>query len=340
MKKYPEIIILAGPFIGDTLLLFSAIVFLKNKFKNIYFITYHNELISRLNPLQEIKVLNINDCKELLSSEKDKKIMSNHPGEVVINGKNLPLVIAHNAKNYELVDLYYRSKVFSKYKGKSYSYAILALISKHFNFKSSYKPHMLGAMLKKKLIQNKNDIKFMFNKCPFLTKKYIVLIEGTSMNAKKYNKWDELIDKLGDISNGTFHIVRIDDNKLPNKFSEKENISKIYCDLKYYPYIFLNQNCQFVLSTDTGLAHLSAMLAMKTFILYAISDPKFWSNGSKSYNPIIGSSNIKHIHSIQKNFTRLDPPDIRGEGFLTKGGFGVILTKIDEITNALFPEMH
>jgi hypothetical protein len=68
-----------------------------------------------------------------------------------------------------------------------------------------------------------------------------------------------------------------------------------------------------------------------TAMIFSISDPTFWTNGSHYYHPIIGSKNEEHISKIQKKDLRLDPPDIRGDKSLTKEGFGANLTRESEI---------
>ena len=132
-----------------------------------------------------------------------------------------------------------------------------------------------------------------------------------------------------------YQIIRISESEVRPKKTDPANVDYLHCDLKYYPYIFLNKNCHLVISTDAGLAHLSAMLGIATFIFYSISDPAFWNNGSCAYHSIIGKKNRKHIGKIQSDFIKLDPPDIRGEGFITKEGFGVSLTTVKEIIACL-----
>lgn len=334
-NTYSSHIFISGSFIGDTLLFFSTVSMLKDISSEIYFVTYHEDLIRALNPFKKIKIVDIGKCKNLLASQDKKIIISNHPGETIKNGVNLPAVISSYAKNYKFVDLYYRNDIFKKYKGVNYSEAMFKIVSRSLKHKSSYRPNQLIASLRKKLNKNSSDIAYMNAKYPFLsTKKYIVLIEVASMNTKKFNKWEQLIKKLREITNNRYQIIRISEAKLQSKKTDT-GIHHMYCDLKYYPYIFLNKNCHLVISTDTGLAHLSAMLGVETFILYAISDPAFWNNGSHSYHSIIGKKNHEHTKEIQDNFARLDSPEIRGKGFITKKGFGVDLTTVEEITSCL-----
>jgi ADP-heptose:LPS heptosyltransferase len=297
-------------------------------------------LIKTLNPFREIKTVNINNCKDLLASEDKKVIISNHPGEVKKNEAFLPLMVSNYAKNYEFVDLYYRSSIFIKYKGENYSKAMFQIILRFFGCKFPYKPNQLATSLKRKLSNNTSDIVQMDIEYPFLSKEeYIVLIEGTSMNAKKFSKWEQLIKELNKIIKCRYQIIRISNTKVRLKKTDSVNVHYLHCDLKYYPYIFSNKNCRLVVSTDTGLAQLSAMLGTDTFILYSISDPAFWNNGSRAYHSIIGKKNRKHIKKIQNDFIRLDPADIRGEGLFTKEGFGASLTTVKEVIDCLRPKI-
>lgn len=339
-NTHSSVVFLAGPFIGDALLIFSTVSLLKNMFREVYFVTYHNDLITTLNPYDEIKVVDINSCKNILASEEKKIIISNHPGESVINGTKLPLIVSNNAKNYKFIDLYYRSSIFKEYKKMNYSKAMFEIISRFFKYKLSYRPNQLTISLKRKLNSNTSDITYVNTKYSFFSKEYIVLIEGTSMNAKKFDKWEQLIDKLTEITNGRYQIIRIHESECYSNKLDPTGRHYVYCNLKYYPYIFLDENCCLVVSTDTGLAHLSAMLGTKTFILYAISDPSFWNNGSRFYYPVIGKKNYKHVKKIKNDFIRLDYPDVRGDEFLTKEGFGVSLTTIEEIIHNLYPKIH
>ena len=264
MKNTPSsIVFLAGPFIGDTLLIFSTVSFLKNMFRKVYFVTYHDDLMTTLNPYDEIKVVGINSCINILASGEKKVIISNHPGEIIINGTNLPLIVSNNAKNYKFIDLYYRSSIFKEYKKMNYSNAMFEIISHFFKYKLSYRPKQLTISLKRRLNNNTSDIAYLNAKFPFLLKEYIILIEGTSMTAKKFNKWEQLINKLIEITNGRYQIIRINETEVPFNKLDHPNVHYVHCNLKYYPYIFLNKNCCLVVSTDTGLAHLSAMLGLK-----------------------------------------------------------------------------
>ena len=339
-KTYSSGIFLSGPFIGDTLLFFSTVSALKHLFHEVYFVTYHDDLITTLNPFKKIKIINIDRCKNMLASNDKKIIISNHPGEITINGVNLPLIISNHAKNYEFIDLYYRNDIFKKYKGMNYCKAMFKIISHLFKYESLYRPNQLTVSLKRKLNSNIPDIEHMNTRYPFLSKKYIVLIEGTSMDAKKFDKWDRLVKEIIKITNGRYQIIRIKGEKIRSKEIDSGNVHYLHCDYKYYPYVFINNNCCLSVSTDTGLAHLSAMLGVDTFILYAISDPAFWNNGSRSYRSIIGKKNHRHVKIIQDDLIRLDPPVIRGDGFLTKEGFGVSLTTVEEIIHYLYPKIH
>lgn len=339
-NRYSSVVFLSGPFIGDTLLFFSTVSLLKDMFREVYFITYHEDLIKAINPFREIKTVNINNCRNMLASDDKKVVISNHPGEIKKNEAFLPLIVSNYAKNYELVDVYHRSGIFMKYKGENYSKAMFQIISRFFGHKLPYKPNKFAVSLRRKLSNNTSDTAYMGIKYPFLlTKEYIVLIEGTSMNAKKFNKWGQLIKELNKITKRRYQIIRISNTKARPKKANSANVRYLYCDLKYYPYIFSNKNCRLVVSTDTGLAQLSAMLGTDTFILYSISDPAFWNNGSRAYHSIIGKKNRRHIKKIQNDFIRLDPVDIRGEGLLTKEGFGASLTTVKEVIDCLRPKI-
>jgi len=76
---------------------------------------------------------------------------------------------------------------------------------------------------------------------------------------------------------------------------------------------------------------LAAWIHKHTALVFSISDPAFWTNGSQYYHPIVGLKNEEHIKKIQREDIRLDTPEIRGNETLTKEGFGANLTDESEI---------
>lgn len=316
-----NIFFLASPYIGDSVFLWDVANRLASVGKNIIFVTKLSKLFQNINETNNIAVFDIvsTEWKGFINNS---LVISNHEAQKTEFGyipeplKEIP------HESYKLLDLHAKQKLGRTVALESYTDLMWKKVAEECGIMISDN----RTIEKKPFLFDKEMIE---NKFPWTVKPYVLIISGTTANSKKYSGWNTIADEIERIYK--FKVIIADD---PAEHISSDPRRYVF-SLDEFPLLFKHLNCTMVLGGDTGMCHLAAWMQKHTAIINSVSDPSFWTNGSKYYHPIIGAKNLEHIKEMQKNDLRYDPPEIRGEGFVTTEGFGADLTKNEEILDVV-----
>ena len=317
-----NILFIASPYIGDTVFIWDVANRLASMGKTIVFVTYFSKIFENINEWDNITVFDI-ASKEWKNSVHNSLIVSNHEAKKTEFGyipeplETLPL------ESYKLLDLHAKQKLGRTEEMENYPDLMCEKVMEACGIKTL--DH--NSIYKKTTSLEKDVIEKKF---PWTSNPYVLIISGTTTNSKKYSGWNAIADEVERIYK--FKVVIADDPAEHNSSDPRRQVFS----LDDFPLLFKHPNCLMVLGGDTGMCHLAAWMQRHTAIINSVSDPSFWTNGSKYYHPIIGAKNLEHIKEMQKNDLRYDPPEIRGDGFVTTEGFGADLTKNEEILDVVY----
>lgn len=312
-----KILVLAAPFIGDTVFIWDVANKLAQIGKEVIFVTYFPNLIQNVNDSDNITVLDISS-DEWKGYVDNNLVISNHAAEKTEFGyvpeplRNIP----HDS--YKFLDLHSKQKLGRTSKLENYPGLMWRKVMEACKIQE-----FIGSPTKtSKVLFEKETVEQKF---PWTSEPYILIISGVSAPSRKYLNWEAVASKIE--QSHKISVVIADD---PMEHDSTSTRRKVF-DLDDFSLLFGHPNCQMVLGSDTGLCHLAAWIHKHTALVFSISDPAFWTNGSQYYHPIVGLKNEEHIKKIQREDIRLDPPEIRGNETLTKEGFGANLTDESEI---------
>lgn len=312
-----NILFIASPYIGDTVFIWDVANRLASEGKTIVFVTYFPSIFQNVNESGNITVFDI-ASKEWKNFVNNSLIVSNHEAKKTAFGYIPEPLEDISYDSYKLLDLHAKQKLGRTDGIGNYPDLMWKEIMKECGIKE-----FDHSTIHKKPTSFEKDV--IEKRLPWTSKPYVLIISGTTANSKKYSSWDSIAGEIEQLHKVT--VVIADD---PDEH-ERSNPRRQVFNLNEFPLLFKHPNCKMVLGSDTGMCHLAAWMQKHTAIIYSISDPSFWTNGSKFYHPIVGDKNKEHIKEMQKNDLRYDPPEIRGDGFVTTEGFGADLTKNEEI---------
>jgi len=312
-----KILILAAPYIGDSIFIWSVANRLALSGKSVVFVTYFQKLFQTINESDDITVLNVLS-KKWKSCINSNLVISNHEAKKTKLGYIPEPLINIRYGSYTLLDLHSKQKLDRTSRLENYPDLMWRMVMKTVGinvFDNSFNKKGQISLKKEPTEQ----------KYPWMSKPYTLIISGVSSPSRKYSGWEN-VSKSIEQAYGINVIIADDSAEHNGSTSQRQ-----FFDLDEFPLLFGHPNCRMVLSSNTGLGHLAIWMQKDTAMIFSISDPTFWTSGSKYLHPIVGAKNEKHIKKIQQEDIRLDPPEVRGDGSLTKEGFGTGLTTEKEI---------
>ena len=314
-----NILFLASPYIGDSVFLWDVANKLASVGKNIVFVAKSSKLFQNINETDNIVIFDIAST-EWKGFINNSLIISNHEAQKTELGyipeplKEIP------HESYKLLDLHAKQKLGRTEALESYTDLMWKKLADACGIKES------DSILKKHMSFNKEEVEKKF---PWATRPYVLIISGTTTNSKKYSNWNDVANEIE--QRHKLNVVIADD---PAEYVDSDPRRQVF-NLSDFPLLFSHPNCRIVLGGDTGMCHLAAWMQKDTAIINSVSDPTFWTNGSKYYHPIIGAKNLEHIKEMQKEDLRYDSPEVRGSGSVTTEGFGADLTSQEEILDVV-----
>lgn len=316
MEKEKTLFI-AAPFIGDTVFIWDVANRIAGAGKTVVFVTYFPKIFQNVNKWDNVTIFDI-ASKKWKRFINNSLIISNHEAQKTEFGyipeplKEIP------HESYKLLDLHAKQKLGRTEALESYT----SLMWRKVAYECGIKVSDFDSTHEEPPYFKTEEIEKIF---PWTSKPYILIISGTTTNSKKYSSWDDMASEIEQLHK--LNVVIADD---PATHVDLDPRRQVF-NLNDFPLLFSHPNCRMVLGSDTGMCHLAAWMQKHTAIINSVSDPSFWTNGSKYYHPIIGAKNLEHIKEMQRYDLRYDPPEIRGSGFVTTEGFGADLTRKEEI---------